>query len=216
MLLFSTEYDDETKLCARLAIALTNRFSSTLLQGSNAIRSNLLTELKSGKHDVVAFFSHGSQISISESETQDALTYRDLQSIKPAHQAFAYTCHSGHLGLDASANSWTWWGYDNLMQPPPYHSVRPQQIEDIFHVILSTLPTTVGQAQVLIAINHIKLTCDSALNLHLKANSNRASYSDTVFFRHIWSRLRVWLPGGLQPLKHPEAYPGPLDWDLPA
>lgn len=207
LLVFCPDDDDESAANVPVARHLASS-NGRLLEGQDALRGNLFQYIGDPFQGLV-FMGHGSKETVAEQGGGNALTLADLQyyKLKPT---LAYTCYSAHLGQVAAENGIVWWGYENVMQPPPFDVVDKDHIENLFRFLAHRYWKVQDKNGVVTLIEDIKQLSDSILERYEIDDSTIMSCS--MFFRHVWSRLRVWLPETHYAIRHGGGFRGQLDW----
>lgn len=201
--------DDDAECAANVPVARhLASFKGRLLEGPDALRSNLLRHVESPL-DGLVLMGHGSTETVAEQGGGNALTITDFQyyKLKPT---LAYTCFSAHLGQVAAENGIVWWGYENVMQPPPVDVVKKDHIENLFRYLAHRYWKVKDSVDAVILIEEVKQLSEDILEGYEIAETTIMSCS--MFFRHVWSRLRVWLPDTDFAIRHGGAFRGQLDW----
>lgn len=209
MIVFAPAYDDATLSCAVIAKYLAQSSNGTLLLGDDARRSNLLTQLQEDTHEYGVFMGHGSTEEVTGQHDVKAVIPADFCHL-PKHTIFAYCCFSAVFGRHAAEYKWVWWGYDNRMQPPPLKIVQRCDVENIFRYVTHRFYTCKNVEEVQTLIEDLRQLCERTIRKYER--NKEISMSASMFFRHLWSRLRVWFPSATIPVAHLESFGGELDF----
>ncbi len=201
MIIFATKYDAPTEACHSFAVALVTS-SDTALLAADACRENLIKALST--HDVPLFvMSHGKTDTLIDQNRESALSLADTHLLH-SRSNFAFACHSAtELGKAMAAEGGTWWGYTGSISAP---SELPECFDiflPIFQYIVVNFSTCHSASDVHRIMRELKDSCEEANDQldSLDLNDMEAY----LYLRHIWDRLRVWLPNEGNPLMHPQA-----------
>ena len=157
--------------------------------------------------------SHGRPDQLLGQHGETALSSMDVPLLGP-RPVFAFACHTaGELGEIASREGAYWWGYTGRVTAPDSTEAIIPLFVEIFAYIRDAFPGADSAAScqdVLIRIAELCHEAEARVDDLLGTGDTLDVGSIYLCLLQLWQRLRVWVPGGKEPLIHPKAPPPTL------
>lgn len=205
MILFITAQDAATNDNYIVAGHLT-AIAATALCGPIATRAPLLAALAANEDHPFLAFSHGQPQEIRGHDDGLGIGEGDI-ALLTGRCTFAHACHTGEsLGSVVAGAGGTWFGYAGPVNALPSDPDTINLFREIVDFIAQRFPECDSPAFAQAFLNDLSALTDGGFD----AVSTTASLEQLHTFRDISRRLRIWLPGVVEPIKHPEAFGDPV------
>jgi hypothetical protein len=211
LIVFAPRYDPATEGNLAVALRILPEGCRALLS-EEATRAGLLESLTAAGAPLLCM-SHGRPDQLLGQHGETALSGMDAP-VLGQRPVFAFACHTAsELGEIASREGTFWWGYTGrVTAPDSTEAVLPLFVE-IFAYIRDAFPGADSAASCGDVLTRISELCHEAevrVDDLLDTGTTLDVGSIYLCLLQLWQRLRVWLPGGMEPLLHPEAPPPAL------
>jgi len=214
MIFFAPAYDPSTRANLSIAKLITTPTCVTLFE-IKATRQELITALSQADKLPLFAMSHGVRDALKGHNGEIALSNSDV-NLLGRRTVYAFACHTAaELGKSAAKTESIWWGYSDTIScaidSPSLESIFTEIftfIRDNFHVTTSPQHRQTVLAQ-------LKEMCEEAADDVDDIDSDK-ELSDIIevqaTLRHLWERLRIWVPGADDPERHPHGSSPSLPW----
>lgn len=191
MIVFVPAYDEQTRAnldCLRPFIP-----GNALIE-SAATAANLTQVVAASSSDAaLLFWSHGAHEGVRGQDKAIALGASQLAQLSP-RRTYAFACHTGtSFGREASERGWQWWGYTGAISAPGDHPNEQRILGSAMWRVAEIFLGCEGDPRTG-ALGEIRRTAERCAE-HLDELGPDVDVDSYVCARHLWSRLRVWLPG---------------------
>ena len=139
-----------------------------------------------------------------------ALSGADL-GLLASRSVFAFACHTaGLLGQEASSSGAVWWGYTGMITAPEASEEVLPLFSSLFSSICAAFASADSSLSRRAVLEQIADWCQQAseeVDRFLLADLDVDAAPVLLCLLQIWQRLRVWEPGALEPMYHPQSPP---------
>lgn len=205
MILFITAQDaatnDNLVVAGHLAATV-----ATALCGPAAVRELLLAALGGNANDPFLAFSHGQPQELRGHDDHLGIGQADL-ALLCNRSTYAHACHTGEsLGHSVAGAGGIWFGYVGPVNALPSDPDTIHLFRGIVDFIAQRFPGCSSPVLAQAFLDDLSTLTDGGFD----AVSSTASLEQLHAFRDVSRRLRIWLPGNPEPIKHREAYGDPV------
>jgi len=213
MICFVPAYDLSTQANLTIAKLIITSNCVTLFE-KKATKQELILALC--KADVPLFaMSHGVPDALKAQNGEVALSKNDVHLLGE-RQIYAFACHTAaELGKDAANKGSIWWGYSDTISCAIDLPALSSVFTDIFTFIRDNFETATSPEDRQTMLEELKKKCEAAQDEVDRIDSEIEIPEIMEVYRtlrHIWDRLRIWIPNAQQPEHHPQASSPSLPW----
>lgn len=209
MIVLIPDYDEATQANAIIAEHVRFPVRSSMLVGEYAMGAQLRDLLEKAPSSLFAM-SHGSPNTLFAQGGEAALSVEHAELVA-GRQVFAFACHTAsHLGREVARTGGCWWGYTGSISAPSTHARLITPFAELFSLLVSRFAEAETSAEVICLMGDLTHACEELATSIDGLADEDADFNPLgahLALRHLWDRLRVWMPHALEPLKHPDARP---------
>jgi hypothetical protein len=208
LIFFIPCYDSATEGNLAVAVQILPDACHALLS-DRATRAGLLESLASTGVPLFCM-SHGRPDRLLAQGGETALSGVDAPALG-LRPVFAFACHTAsELGEVTAKKGAFWWGYTGRVTAPDSTEMVLPLFVEIFAYIRDAFPGADSAASCRDVLTRIAELCHEAearVDDLLGTGDTLDVGSIYLCLLQLWQRLRVWVPGGREPLIHPQAPP---------
>lgn len=205
MILFITSHDEPTRDNWSVANHLQQK-ATTALCKSEAIRANIIAALSEAISAPLFALAHGKPSTVIGHDGNVAISASD-KSMLATRKTFAFSCHTaGALGPSVATDGGTWFGYAGPINCLPADKDSIHHFRSVVDFLADRFPSCNTALEADSFISDLGNLTDQIS----EQIEESATFEQLHTLRDITRRLRIWLPGSSQALKHPEATPDPI------
>ncbi|RVT93135.1 hypothetical protein [Sphingomonas crocodyli] len=180
--------------------------AATALCGPTATRAPLLAALEANGDQPFLAFSHGEPREIRGHDDNLGIGEGDI-ALLINRRTYAHACHTGEsLGPLVAGAGGIWFGYAGPVNALPSDPDTINLFREIVDFIAQHFPECDSPALAQAFMDDLSALTDVGFDTVCAT----ASLEQLHTFRDISRRLRIWLPGVPEPIKHPEAFGDPV------
>lgn len=206
MIIFAPAYDPPTKANLIIAKLIATPTCIALFE-TNATRQEFIAALSQANLPLFAM-SHGERDALKAQNGEIAVSNHDIHLLGQRN-VYAFACHTAaQLGKSAAEAGSIWWGYSDIiscaMDSPSVDSI----FAEIFTFIRDNFHTAISSHQRQSILAQLKKMCEEAeYQIDLIDEETEIEEIMEVYrtLRHIWDRLRIWIPDAQDPERHPDS-----------
>jgi hypothetical protein len=213
MIIFAPAYDPSTKANLIIAKLIVTPTCVALFE-TKATKQEFDAALSKGNVPLFAM-SHGERDALKAQNGEIALSKHDTHLLGK-RTVYAFACHTAaELGKSAAGRGSIWWGYSDMVScaidSPSVHSI----FAEIFTFIRDNFHTAISSQERQTVLAQLKEMCEEAeYQVDLIDEETKIDEIMEVYrtLRHIWDRLRIWIPDAQDPERHPDGLSPSFPW----
>lgn len=214
MIFFVPAYDLSTNANLTIAKLITTSNCVTLFD-KHATKQELIVALSNKSDDPLFAMSHGLPDALKAQNGEVAISPNDVHLIGE-RKVYAFACHTAaELGKSAANQGTIWWGYSDTISCAIDSPALSSIFTDIFIFIRDNFEIATSTKDRQVMLEELKKKCEKAqdevdrIDAEIEISEIMEVYRT---LRHIWDRLRIWMPNAQQPEQHPEVSSPSLPW----
>ncbi|MEQ9357524.1 hypothetical protein [Coleofasciculus chthonoplastes] len=217
MIVFVPAYDPSTEANIAIAKLIITEDCVTFFE-KKATRQELIAVLSKANLLPVFAMCHGVRNALKGHKGEVALSCDNIHDLQLLSQrtVYAFACHTAtELGRSAADIGAIWWGYSDTISCAIDSSSVIPIFTEIFIFIRDNFQRATSSQDRQRVIEQLKQMCEQAEAQvdQIDAQTEITDITEVYMtLRHIWDRLRIWVPGIQVPEQHPDASSPSLPW----